>query len=178
MKRILCTLLLSLASLQAASITLTPGPNVSGNAGSTVGWGYSIDNDTSSWLLVTSANPSGFDPGMGSFQDFLVSINATIVAPNSILSQAFDNSLQQGFGSFAISNSAILGSVTGASILLNYDLLVNDPFGPLGGDPGDVFGLEFTVNPTVSVPSAAWLSGLGMCAIACARHRRKRSSRL
>jgi len=184
MKKLILSLFLLLPTLPAASLTLIPsGGAISGTPGSTIGWGYSLDNDTPAYLVITSVLESGFDPLLGTFQDFVVNVNITIVGPNSIQTQNFDQGLQQGFGQFVINPGALIGAATGSTFLVNYDLLINDPNGPLGSNPGDQYGLEFTFDGTVTVnadsgvpePSAIILTSLGLLCAAW-RVRRTRAS--
>jgi hypothetical protein len=114
-------------------LTLIPNSgNINIAPGTSYGWGFTLDNDTSNYLLVTSVASAGFDPLMGTFQDFIVSVNPTIVGPHTILTQAYNQAFQQGFGEFAMLPGAPLGVTTGATFSVTYDLLVNDPDGPLG----------------------------------------------
>lgn len=155
--KFLLALFLLLPALSAASLTLIPNSgNINIEPGTTYGWGFELNNDTSNYMLVTSLVASGFDPLMGTFQDFIVSVNPTILGPNTILNQA----LQQGFGEFAMLPGALIGSTTGATFSVTYDLLVNDPFGPLGSDPNDQYSLEFTFDGSVTATDPAPVSGV------------------
>jgi hypothetical protein len=184
MKRLLMLQCLLWSSLSAASLSLIPsGGELSGALGSTVGWGFSIDNDTLLYLVVTSATPMGFDPLTGSYQDFISSVNFTVASPNSVLTQPYGHLAQTGFGEFAILSTATSGEVTGATFFVSYDLLVNDPNGPIGGDPGDRFGLVFpSFDGSIRVPSGSGvpepstglLSGLAWAALWCVRRRARK----
>lgn len=173
MKKLLFASFLLLSTLEASTINLNGANSVSGAPGSVVGWDYSITNTTSNFLVVNGATASGFDPLTGTFLDFISSINFTVVGPNSTFGQPFSHGGQTGFGEFAILNMATVGNVTGATFLVTYDLLVNDPNGPLGGNPGDEFGLSFaSFEGTVTVtgaggtatpePSTSVMSGFGL----------------
>lgn len=172
MKKLLFASFLLLSTLQASTINLTAG-SVSGAPGSVVGWDYSITNTTSNFLVVNGVGATGFDPLTGTFLDFISSINFTVVGPNSTSGQPYNHGGQTGFGEFAILNTATVGNVTGATFLVTYDLLVNDPNGPLGGNAGDVFGLSLaSFDGTVTVtgagstgtpePSTSVMSGFGL----------------
>jgi hypothetical protein len=187
MKNRLLSLLLVAASTAAfASPILTLDPangQRSGAPGTTVGWGFTIENDTSFYLVVTSVVPTGFDPATGSFNDYVASVNFTAVAPNSNYSEAFNSSIPTGFGEFLILNTATIGAITGADFEVLYDLLVNDPNGPLGSDGGDLYGNFFnntsgqvtvTDASTAAVPEPATLSLLLAAAPALLLLRRKR----
>jgi hypothetical protein len=110
--KLLLALCLLLPTLSAASLTLIPNSgNINIEPGNTYGWGFELNNDTSNYMLVTSVVASGFDPLMGTFQDFIVSVNPTILGPNTILNQAYNQALQQGFGEFAMLPGALIGAL-------------------------------------------------------------------
>ena len=183
--KLLLALCLLLPTLPAASLTLIPNSgNINIEPGTTYGWGFELNNNTSNYMLVTSLVASGFDPLMGTFQDFIVSVNPTILGPNTILNQAYNQALQQGFGEFAMLPGALIGSTTGATFSVTYDLLVNDPFGPLGSHPNDQYSLEFTFDGSVTAtdptpvsgvpePSSVVLTGAGLL---CAAWRLRRAN--
>lgn len=55
------------AAMTAAAdpmLTLLPGPDITGTPGTTIGWGYEIANDSSSWLETTSLSAPGFPFGI------------------------------------------------------------------------------------------------------------------
>jgi hypothetical protein len=120
----LLTIALGLACLLAApqlwadsfSFTLVPGSgNVSGAPGSTVGWGYSITNDSSTyWLVTTDLNADPFLNGTPNlifdFPDLAPGATATEpfdpIAPAGLYELTWDNSAPPGFansGTFDVS---------------------------------------------------------------------------
>ncbi len=177
MKRLLQTLLLSLgiaAAAQAASLTLTPASgSLSGAAGSTVGWGFTLSNP-SDFAVVTSSNfclgSSGVTtlciaPTTGIYSDDIAN-NFTIVgqSPESpVLSQAFNQASGIGVGSFTIKAGAVVGSVDNGQIVLTYDLYSVDPLSPVFDPIADLISTgSFLSDPaTVTVTGApepsAWL---------------------
>ncbi len=88
------TALLSV-SLPGATLTLTPA-TISGAPGSTVGWSYSLVNDTANWIVINSVVDSGFNPAFGTFTEFAAT-NFNVVAPNTIFSEAFRIKMMKGF---------------------------------------------------------------------------------
>ena len=115
-----------------AGAIFTPSPaTISGNPGDTVGWGFTISNDTD-YLLITSAD---FTPAtaLGTFTDFIGQYNFIVVGPSpesTSVSQIFDPIALTGVGSFLISPSATPGSVITGSLTLTYDLFSVSPNDP------------------------------------------------
>lgn len=116
--------------------TLTLDPTngaITGAAGSTVGWGFTLTNLGSNWAVVTSSDfcvgpiTSPCVNSFGTYTDFAGSQFILIGAPpeNTAFTQAFDNSLQQGMGSFFINPSSV-GTVFG-QIAMTYDMFSVDP---------------------------------------------------
>lgn len=120
---------------QAAAITLNPvGGAISGAAGSTVGWGFTLTNSTN-FLVVTGSDfcvgpiTSPCSNSLGTYADIIGDeTSMVIVGPspeNPSLTQAFNLGLQAGVGSFHI-NSGASGSASG-QIVVFYDLFSVDP---------------------------------------------------
>lgn len=113
----------------AATISLVPASGiVMGAAGSTVGWGFSINNNANV-IVVTSAQFVPASP-IGSFSDFIAQFNFIVVGPSpdsTTVAQAFNNSLQTGIGSFAFSSSAPPAASASGQIVLTYDLYSVSP---------------------------------------------------
>jgi PEP-CTERM motif len=168
--------------------TVIPGGGfVSGNPGSAVGWGFSIVNDSSFYLVVDGSAfcgqgslgpafsdcsspynpPFTFGPLLGTYTDFIsAGLFKTVVAPNSTLVQAFDANLLQGVGQYLIDPSATIGQTDPANPLtqtsqlyISYFLNDVDPF--LGGTPqtGDIL-LSASVGVQV-IPEPATLGLIG-----------------
>lgn len=164
-------LVLALLSVSAyADVTFSTIPldgNIYGEPGTTVGWGYSIINNTAFYLLFDGSNfcvtpngdplvdpgfadcnnplnpPSSFGPSLGTYTDF-IGAAFTVIAPGATVTQGFNSALQQGVGGYAIDPSAPLQS--------------KDP-----ANPGDVANLfvsftEWTGFPFIN-PNAQQVGG-------------------
>jgi hypothetical protein len=116
--------------------TLVLDPNsgaISGAAGTTVGWGFTLANLGTDFLFVTSSDfcvgvpASPCSNSLGTYTDF-AGPQFILVGPSpesDSVTQAFDNNLLTGMGSFLI-NPAATGSAIG-EIVLTYDLYSVDP---------------------------------------------------
>jgi hypothetical protein len=190
MKRPLQTLLLSLgiaAAAQAASLTLSPASGaLSGAAGSTVGWGFTLSNPTD-FAVVTSSNfclgSSGITtlciaPNTGTYSDEIAN-NFTIAGPSPespVVTQAFNSAASMGVGSFTINAGAVIGTVVNGQIVLTYDLYSVDPLSPIFDPIADLISTgSFLSDPaTVTVtgapePSSWLLVAAGGVLILCRR---------
>lgn len=126
-----------LTSTLAASpiLTLTPA-TISGQPGKTVGWGFTLTNDTD-YLLPTEVAfcegpfiSGGCMDTYGTFTDFLAQFQSVVLAPSgpgSSITEPFDNPTMQGIGSFQINNTAVAGDKDIGTIFLIYDTYSCDP---------------------------------------------------
>jgi len=189
-------LVLMLASVGTATTTLTLNPvngALIGNPGQSVGWGFTISNDTL-WLVVvgtdfcTNFNTSTPDlfpctnpvPG-GTYTDFS-QFNFVVSAPN-----VPDTSQQNfsynppcnvgpctGTGAFTINPGTPVGTLLSGVIVVEYDLFSGDPSGgglQVGGD------LFITANASVFVvpePGTWLLIGSTLAGLGFARFRRRK----
>ena len=190
-KSVLAALLFICVSVASADTlpTLTLDPvngAITGPAGTTVGWGFTISNLGNDWAIVTSTDfcvgviTSPCTNSFGTYFDF-AGPQFILVGPSpesTSFTQAFDNSTQQGIGSFLI-NPASVGTVVG-QFILTYDLYSVDPnsldFDPLL-DTVSV-GNFLSANASVTVgtsnvntpePSTVFLlfAGTALLALAC-----------
>lgn len=148
------------------TLTLSPANGaLTGAAGSTVGWGFTITNSTD-FLLVTSSDfcvgaiTSPCSNSLGTFTDFIASDQFVVVGPSpesSSVTQAFDSIALTGIGSFLINAAAQPGDNVIGQIVLTYDLFnvsPNDPnFNPIADNISN--GNLLTANASVSVPTTA-----------------------
>jgi hypothetical protein len=142
-------------------LTLTPSGTVSGPPGATAGWGYSITNSSSQYMVIVNSYfcESGQDPlfttctqSLGSYSDFIAS-KATVIAPMSTATVSFNAQASLGLGAYAIRNSVTAGQSDSGSIVVEYDLYTANPFTDptaqlVGGDA------ELTASAVVLVTSA------------------------
>jgi hypothetical protein len=108
---------------------------ISGAAGTTVGWGFTLTTLGTDFAVVTSSDfcvgviTSPCSNSLGTYTDFAgPQFPPIVVGPSpesSSVTQAFDNILMSGMGSFAI-NSGATGSVIG-EIVMTFDLYNVDP---------------------------------------------------
>jgi hypothetical protein len=192
-KTILFFLLLAAPLLWANPITLTLIPAngaLIGPPGATVGWGFTIDNSTVNFLVVTSGDfcvgpiSSPCSNGIGTFTDFIAQFNFIVVGPppeSSSVSQPFDLSFSTGVGSLAVFPSAPTGTVSGL-IVLTYDLYSVSPNDPNFDPIIDTISLGnlLTANASVTVasavpePTCVYLLGTGLVCIVGATRRKLR----
>jgi PEP-CTERM motif len=129
-------LLLALAARANAddiSLTLDPASGaLTGPAGSTVGWGFTLSNSGSGFAVISGSDfcvgpiTSPCGTSFGSYTDFIG--QQFIVVGSSSVTETFDNNTQFGLGSFFI-NPASTGTVTGLAVVF-YDLFSVDPNSP------------------------------------------------
>jgi hypothetical protein len=173
---------LSYTTAQAATVLqLDPlGGSIAGLPGSTVGWGFSLNNNEN-FLVVTSA---AFEAAteLGTFTDLISAPdNFFVVGPalggSTVWTQSFDAATQTGIGSFAIDAGAALGSVAFGTIALTYDLFSRSPLDPLFDPDTDTLsnGNLLTANASVTVPIpepqtwAMLLAGIGLLGLSLRR---------
>jgi len=168
-------------------LTLTPGDDISGAPGSTIGWGYQIDNDTGFYLLPSGSFfcEPGEDPlfttcapnlGASTYTDY-ITINA-FLTPASIppgdSSASFDSVTQTGFGAYNIDPAASPGSQDTGFLVLEYTEWNFDPLvdssaiqeNTSGGEQSNgVFELT-SDQVTVTVTPEPAAAGLFVCVLA------------
>lgn len=116
-------------SLPTLALDPTNGA-LTGSAGTTVGWGFTFTNNGDNYAVIsgsdfcTGALTSPCSNSFGTYTD-LAGAQFLVVAPGTSFSQAFNDLLQTGMGSFLI-NPASTGSILG-NIVMTYDLYSTDP---------------------------------------------------
>jgi hypothetical protein len=161
---------------------------ITGIPGQTIGWGFTITND-STYLVITgsqfcsneSVTPFCYmpSPSLGTFKDFTGSQFVLVgPAPESIsVRQLFDDLALTGIGSFTIDSEAAPGSAVAGIIELTYDLFSVSPnsesFNPLTDTISDGSFLsaaaEVDVISAVSEPKSLSLVLLGSGLLAVRR---------
>jgi PEP-CTERM motif len=160
MKHLVFLLVLSGAALvsnvRAAEITLASDPAsgiIAGMPGQTVGWGFTITNTSSDFLIVSGTDFLPPSP-LGSFEDYISQYQFVLVGPGMTpVSQTFDAGLQTGVGSFTISPTATNGDVISSVVTIYYDLYSVSPFDPNFDPDADAvsFGNTLAFNAEVDV---------------------------
>lgn len=151
-------------------LTVTPS-TISGAPGSTVGWGFTIFNDTN-YLVVSSAAFTPASP-LGTFTDFIAQFNFIVVGPApeaTSVSQTFNLNALTGIGSYAISSAAPSGSVIAGQIVLSYDLFSRSPNDPNFDPNTDTVSTgnplsgaaQVNVGSTVPEPASFGLVGVAL----------------
>src|SRR5258708_20803637 len=195
-------LVLSLASVCTATATLTLNPvngALVGAPGQSVGWGFTISDDTN-WLLVvgtafcTSFNtstdifpcanpgPPNAVPG-GPYLDF-TQVNFVVSAPNvpDPSQQIFTYNPPcnvgpcTGTGAFTINGNTPVGSLLSGVIVVDYNLFSGGPPG-VGTQIGGDFFIEKNASVFVAPePATLLLLGSTLAGLGLARFRRRKRS--
>ncbi|HLK50375.1 MAG TPA: hypothetical protein VKT49_19680 [Bryobacteraceae bacterium] len=161
-----CLALIASSSAWADTFNFTALPSdVAGPAGSTVGWGYTISNaSTTSWLVLTALNAGVFDHGSAdSLFDF------PTLAPGATVSISFDPVNSLGLYELAWSATAPTGFVNDGFFTLSAEWWDGDPL--TGGNflsdaPDGSAAYSATVTGSTSVPEPAvtwvvsWIAAL------------------
>jgi hypothetical protein len=115
------------------SLTLTPGGALSGAAGSTIGWGYTLSNTENMYAVITGADFCGAvitspcSTPLGAFTDFIAQFNFTVIDPFSTVTSAFDPDSFSGIGSYLVDAGALPGDSFLGQITLTYDFYSDAP---------------------------------------------------
>jgi hypothetical protein len=124
LRLLVCLLLLApgVAVSDDYDFTVIPA-DVAGTPGSTVGWNYSITNNSATdWLVLTTLNAGTFDHGTPTtLFDF------PIVAPDTRVSQTFDPSLLTGLYELTWDSTAPVGFVNRGVFDVSGEWWTDDP---------------------------------------------------
>ena len=134
----LCLLAFAMrAKADDVTLTLDPvGGALTGPAGSTVGWGFTLTDTGSDFAVVTGSDfctgvvSSPCSNPFGTYTDF-IGQQFVVVGPSpepGSVAQSFDDTAMTGVGSFAI-NSTSSGTIDGF-LAVTYDLFSVDPNSP------------------------------------------------
>lgn len=128
--------------------TNPPGGSISGPAGSTVGWGYSVTNNSvDQWLVFNNVGTdTAFSNGTpnGGIFDF------PVVAPNTIITTDYDGT--NGLFEFTWNAGAPAGSFISGNFVLSAEWWSGNPFDDVA--PGEFLESipDFSVPYSVTVP--------------------------
>lgn len=175
MKKLLLLCTLTAASLAAAPLlTLNPADGaISGPAGSTRGWGFSLTSDSSRWLTVIgSLLLTESDPGVGFYVDSIGALGGPlnfVLPPNDPTWQLnFDAATGEGVGSFTFDPNAPVGAVNSGILRIIVEAYAVDP-AVCGGaclDETLTFDVNYSATvtadpgPDVPEPATILLTGL------------------
>lgn len=162
------------------TLTLVPAADLSGPPGSTVGWGYTITNNTSNWLEALSLDAGSFTNGTPN-----LIFDFPTVAPDSSVTEDFSavttvscSSPPCGLYEFTWDNDAPAGTVNSGTFTLSSEYFSGDPANPASTDlgPAPDASADYAVTASSSVSSvpepSPWLLLLtGIPAIYIVRRR-------
>ncbi len=160
----------------APILTLNPpGGALTGSPGQTVGYGFTITNDTTFYLLFDASYfcQPGQDPAsttctqiLGTYHDFIAG-NGTEVSPMGSLTQSFNVNTMTGFGAYTILPAVLVGATDSGRLVGTYMEYEGDPFNggtQVSGDIEIAALASVTVIGAVPEPSGGILmivAGLG-----------------
>ena len=162
----LLTLLAGPGALFASPVlTLDPSSgNISGPAGSTVGWGFSLTSDQTDWIsVIGTVALFETNPALGSFTDLIGPqggpTSGALAAGAADWVQMFDLSVASGLGSFAIDPGAHIGDSDSGTFRVLYETFTDNP-ATCGGCMLGVGSVDvgFTVTAAAQTPEpGTWL---------------------
>lgn len=179
MRTFVLSLLLSAASSLAADIysfSLIPaGGNIQGPAGSSIGWGYTIENQSDTLWLVTTALDSGvFQHGVPS-----VLFDFPDLAPKETVAVAYDPVLSTGLQALLWDVSAPNGFINSGNFILSAEWWNGDPLNNgafQSTAPSQSVSYTASVSaPAVPEPSTGIVAGLGLAAFGLSVLQRRRT---
>jgi hypothetical protein len=157
------------APARADFLALPPSPDLTGDAGSVVGWGLGFESDD--WSVLTfseflfQGSPAGV---LGSYEDF-IALPQNFYDQQSLvpLILGFDAAGGSGIGEFAIAPGLATGTVISGTVRLHYDTYFGDPVGGASlktlDNTLDVPVTITVTGPTSDAPEPALGGILGFC---------------
>lgn len=171
-------------SLAAADVTLSLDPvggEISGSAGTDIGWGFTLDNDTGMYLLIDESVFNSVQAD-GTYVDYTGSAPELGPSPYSTEYYAPFVLGLSGIGEFDISSdpSVVIGASWDGALVLTYDLYTSDPSMDPNAQPfstGNTVSADASIDivaPTTVTPEPAlgWWAGAG-CLVAVFAARRR-----
>jgi hypothetical protein len=178
-------LLIMGTGLAHAGLVLTPASgDITGSAGSTVGWGFLLTTDLEWLSAVSSETLLDSNPGLGTYLDFIGSSGGLVngvTAPSSSWNQLFDASAGDGVGAFVIDSAAHTGDTDSGLMEILFESFSQDPNICSTCATGFVtIDLPFSVRvvaPVNTTPEpATWLLFVGSLLAGAAAKLQRRSS--
>jgi len=170
-------LFLSASTASAAPITfeLLPADGaIDGEAGSTLGWGYTITNGSEFWLMLTAIDADPFEHATADSAPF----DYAILAPGEIHTVGYDALALTGLYQLTWDPLAPVGFTNTGLFVLSGEYWDADPFQE-GGFVSNAPSISAAYSATVStVPEPATLLLMGAGAGITALGRRRRRSRM
>jgi hypothetical protein len=167
-------LLLSASTASAGPITfdLLPDGAIEGEAGSTIGWGYTVTNNSADlWLELTSIDAGAFQFATADAAPF----DYAIVAPGGTHTVTYDAAAPQGLYQLTWDASAPIGFTNSGLFVLSGMYWDADPFQEgaaiVSDAPSQSAAYDATVS-TVPEPGTLLLMGAGAGIGALVRRRR------
>jgi hypothetical protein len=119
--------LVSASAAHAAPFTLSllpPDGVISGTPGSTIGWGYTLTNDSDSdWLMLTGLGADPFEHATADASLF----TAPILAPGATITVAYDATAFTGLFQLTWDNTAPIGFTNSGHFVLSAEFWDGDP---------------------------------------------------
>jgi hypothetical protein len=187
MRKFLMSLtLLAGPAISFASPVLTldpPSGDISGQAGSTVGWGFRLTSDGTGWIsVIGTVALFETNPALGSFTDFIGPQGGPVsgaLAAAADWVQLFDLSAASGLGAFAIDPGAQIGDSDSGTFRVLYETFTDNPAtcgGCMDGVGSVDVGFSVTAAATVSATPepGSWVLVAGGIWWLGSRRRRRR----
>ncbi len=163
-------LLLAACGAAQASVIVNldpPSGNITGWAGDSVGWGFTLTSDSTAWISVlTSFLIDETNPALGAYTDFIGSqggpVNAVLAPGAPPWTETFDSNSQLGVGSFSIDPSAAIGATDSGILNVEYETFSGDPNVCGSCDTGfadTTAAFSIQVTPTPEPRALGWLTG-------------------